>query len=116
MKREIVVFSVIGGLMWMATGLSVLAVATIDGTSEGRRTQHGRVIDGTALDSAITEARARDAERLFSVCESTSAGSTQARLDLEPSRRPSGATITGAEDACRDRNAISLIRLCLLLT
>lgn len=114
MKREMVVFSVIGGLMWMATGLSVLAVATFDGTSEGRRTQQGRVIDGTALDRAISEARARDADRLSSVCESTTAVS--ARSHLDPDRRSSDTGIARAENACRERNAISLIRFCLLLT
>lgn len=114
MKREIVAFSVIGGLMWMATGLSVLAVATFDGAAEDPRIRQSRVIDGTALDRAITEARTRDAERLSSLCESTPPAS--ARSHLEPEDRSSDTGIARAEDACRERNAVSLIRFCLLLT
>lgn len=116
MKREVVVFSVIGGLMWMATGLSVLAVAFFEANPGDPRPQHSRVIDETALDRALTEARARDAERLSSLCDSTLAVSAQSQLDRDPDRRTANAANPSIENECRERSAISVIRFCLLLT
>jgi hypothetical protein len=116
MKREVVVFSVIGGLMWMATGLSVLAVAFFEANSGGPRPHDSRVIDETALDRTLTEARARDAERLSSLCDSTPVVSAPSGLDSDPGRRGATAGIDGTENSCRERNAISVIRFCLLLT
>ena len=116
MKREVVVFSVIGGLMWMATGLSVLAVAFFEANPGDPRPHHSRVIDETALDRALTEARARDAERLSSLCDSTPAVSARSQLDRDPDRRTANAANAGTENACRERSAISVIRFCLLLT
>jgi hypothetical protein len=112
MKREVVVFAVIGGLMWMATGLSVLAVALFEANPGVPSAQYSRVIDETALDRALAEARSRDAERLSRLCDSTSADSPRPG----PDRRTANAGIAGTEDACREHSAISLIRFCLLLT
>jgi hypothetical protein len=116
MKREVVVFSVIGGLMWMATALSVLAVAVFEANPGVPRAQDSRVIDETALDRALAEARARDAEMLSRLCGSTSADSPRPGPDPDPGRRTTNAGNARTEDACREHSAISVIRFCLLLT
>lgn len=124
MKRELVVFSVIGGLLWAATGLSVLAVTFFDNGPRSSILDQTLVAEASDLsidDSnqarAFANARSRDAETSAPLCETPSSDTSQPRTLGDSDLRSAGAEFTNDETKrCWHHNAISILHFCLLLT
>jgi hypothetical protein len=116
MKRELVVFSVIGGLLWVATGLSVLAITIFDsdGDPMGSRTS---VVGNFDPGTTFFGDRSRDAETSAPLCETRSSDESQPRTRQESDLRSTEVDCTiGDSVRCWHNKAVSLLHYCLLLT
>ena len=116
MKRELVVFAVIGGLLWVATGFSVLAVTFFDNGPQGS-IQDQNVIGDSHPGRSLADARSRDEETSAPLCETSFSDSSPAHplqgtdprsADAEPADDEAGR--------CWQHKAVSLLRFCLFLT
>lgn len=117
MKRELVVFAVIGGLFWAATGLSVLAVTYFDTEFVDSTTNQALAMDGSNLDRRLADARSRDEETSAPLCDAVASDSAPSDTLQEPDRRSADARRAGDEtERCWYQNAISVLRFCLLIT
>ena len=117
MKRELVVFSVIGGLLWAATGISVVAVTLFDGGAQSSTFDQALAIDGMDPDRTHAGTRFNDEETSAPLCESVAADSTPKHLRQEHELRTADAQVDGGSaERCLERDILSLLRLCLLLT
>ena len=117
MKRELMVFSVIGGLLWAATGISVVAVTFFDGGVQSSTLDRALAIDGMDPDGTRAGIRSSDEETSVPLCESAASDSAPEHLRQEHEIRTAEAQVDGGSgERCWERDIVSLLRLCLLLT
>jgi hypothetical protein len=114
MKRELVVFSVIGGLLWLATGLSVLAVAVFE--DDTRRSMPHQVLasDPRNPAHALAGQRSRDEVTSAPLCEEPEDASPSGSHPDAGLRSTDGRAADDDCGTCWDRDAVSLLRICLL--
>lgn len=117
MKRELVVFSVIGGLFWAATGLSVLAVSYIDHGVLDSSGNQALAINDSNLERRLADARSRDEETSAPLCDSVTSAPAPPNTLQDPDRRTADSGFVDDEPECcwYDR-AVSVLHFCLLLT
>ncbi len=117
MKRELVVISVVGGLFWAATGLSVLAVTVFDNGFLDSTRNRALAIDDSNPGRTLADARSRDEETSASLCEAAPSDPTPPDTLQDPDRRSADAQFVDDEtEWCWHHHAISLLHFCLLLT
>jgi hypothetical protein len=117
MKRELVVFSVIGGLLWVATGFSVLAVAFFETGARDSTDGQALVIGESDPGLALADARSRDDETSAPLCDAVlSEAATPELAEASDDRCFDARFIDGATLRCWHREAVSLLQRCLLLT
>jgi len=117
MKRELVVFSVIGGLLWAATGLSVLAVTFFDNGPRNSMLDQALVAEASNPERVPGDARSRDEVTSAPLCETTPSDTPQPRTLRDQDLQSANARFGDDEtELCWHHNAISLLHFCLLLT
>jgi hypothetical protein len=117
MKRELVVFSVIGGLLWVATGFSVLAVTFLDTGTHDSMVDQALMIGESDPGPALADAKNRDEGTSAPLCEAApSAPATPELLQGSNDRCSDVRVIDGETVRCWHHEAISLLQRCLLLT
>jgi len=116
MKRELVVFAVIGGLLWAATGFSVLAVTFFENGHQGSM-QDQNVIGDSHPGLFLADAKSRDEETSAPLCETSFSDSSQPHAPQDTDLRSADAGLAGDEAGrCWQHKAVSLLRFCLFLT
>jgi len=117
MKRELVVFSVIGGLLWAATGLSVLAVTFFDSGPRSSMLDQALVAEASDPERVPGDARSRDEVTSAPLCETPSSDtSLPGTLRDQDLQSVDAQLIDDETRRCWHHKAISILHFCLLLT
>lgn len=117
MKRELVVFSVIGGLLWAATGLSVLAVTFFDDGPRNSMFDQALVAEASNPVRVPGNARSRDEVTSAPLCEPMPSDTSQPRTVRDQDLQSANTRLGDDESEwCWHHNAMSLLHFCLLLT